>query len=546
MAESHLLSVLSTHSSSLSSDDISWAFTTPKTAAPVTDWVETYLKPSTLLSLEEHNIHTHLQKTGGLKRVPPSHFEPPDSEAHLRSRIDEINASSALLEQQTEQLRAQAATLAAQRSRRRAERERKKKLEAARKRKWHAERDEAVAARDDLLGIMREEVKDLHETVASAEQDIEEVERALESDDRVLSRLERLAGELVVAPASSVAENEHKNVEALVARLASLETKAVRKRLERVFLSYSRPGPNVTAEQEELQKEIDGLYKEIPAVARGTAYNEFLSPLLAAARKRGSANGENWALGGEYIVDVLSHLRKRLEAVQSLLTSCYDRDGAVMTLIATFDREAGSPPAEEKEKGRPVTPPSHHPQGQKRLGSPVRFADAPATKLGRIPFLTPLRRRGKAVDFSKSHFPELALLSHLGISLPSASSPSAAPVITTAFLGRQISAAAARIDAIGDLSFDNWEEARSEAARVARVLRESLWSGNEFELAQRGEGIMVVLRDEVRGGAMEVERGVREVGGVMGGLVGRVDEVEREHGDVVGGGKRAFVARWGR
>jgi hypothetical protein len=530
-AESHLLHTLSTHNIPLGTDDVSWAFQAAKTSEPVTAWVETYLRPSTVLSLEESSLLTHLNKTGAAKKPLPLALEPPETETELLSRIAELNASTALLREQSEQLRQQATTLSAQRSRRRAERERRRKLDAARKRKWAGELEELVAVRDELVVELREEVRDLLDTVADPVADTEEVEKALQSDDRVLARLERLAAELVVGEEE---EEPGRGIEPLVARLAALETKAVRKRLERVYLTYACPGTS-SGDTEE----IDGLYAEIPAVARGSVYNEFLAPLMAAANRAAKSRGENWRLGGEYIVDVLTHLRNRLLAMKSLLTSCHDRDGAVLTLVATIDREA-----EASIPSRPTTPPQ---QGQKRLGSPVRFADAPANKLGRsIPFLTPMRRRGNKPDFSKKDYPELALLSHLGILLPP-SSPGVPPVVTEQFLAQQIQAAAGRVEAVAEMALESWEQARSEGAAMTRVLREALWYGNEFEVPHRGEGLMVVVRKEVRDGGVQVEQGVKEVAAAMGRIVGRVEEVEREGGDAGGEGRKAeFVARWGR
>lgn len=51
--QSHLLSILESHHSSLGPDDVNWAFTNPKSAGPVADYSEKYLTPDTLLSFEE-------------------------------------------------------------------------------------------------------------------------------------------------------------------------------------------------------------------------------------------------------------------------------------------------------------------------------------------------------------------------------------------------------------------------------------------------------------------------------------------------------------
>lgn len=52
-ARSHLLGVLADHQVPLGDNDVSWAFSNPKSATPVVDWVERYLGKDTLVSLEE-------------------------------------------------------------------------------------------------------------------------------------------------------------------------------------------------------------------------------------------------------------------------------------------------------------------------------------------------------------------------------------------------------------------------------------------------------------------------------------------------------------
>jgi hypothetical protein len=97
------------------------------------------------------------------------------------------------------------------------------------------------------------------------------------------------------------------------------------------------------------------------------------------------------------------------------------------------------------------------------------------------------------------------------------------------------------------MPLEAWERARSEGAATIRILREALWYGNEFEVPHRGEGLMVVVRKEVRDGGVQVDNGVKEIAAAMGRIVARVEEVERDGGDAGGEGrKREFVARWGR
>jgi hypothetical protein len=118
-----------------------------------------------------------------------------------------------------------------------------------------------------------------------------------------------------------------------------------------------------------------------------------------------------------------------------------------------------------------------------------------------------------------------------------------APIIGEAFLSAQIAALAAKVDGAVELSTASWEAAAAEAATVVRVLEDALWAGNEYKEV----GEMAVVRREVIAGVDEVEKGVKVVAALMGRLVGKVDEVERERGDTGGDGRKAeFVGRWGR
>ncbi|KAF8527817.1 hypothetical protein BDD12DRAFT_870542 [Trichophaea hybrida] len=534
-AEPHLLSVLYSHASSLGPPDVSWAFSHAKTADPVTSYINTYLQDATLLTAEELAIETHLQKTGALQKLlkaPASPSSPVKTESTLVSETEELYASTRLLRQHTQELQQQTATLSGMRSRRRAERERKRKLEVGRRRKWAVEREELQQSFDDLVGMMNEEVTDLRETVYPHAKEVEEVEKVLESDDRVLSRLQQLAGGLVVG------EDEEMNevvgrVETLVEKLAQLETSAIRKRLDNVFLTYDSEDGEGDASLDALQREIDALYADIPTVARGAAYNQFLAPLVSKISSMRKQRGENWVVGGEYICAVLKHLRNRTVAMTSMLSSSHDRDTAVLTLIATISRESSA----ISSSPRPTTPPLQ-PQPLRRLGSPV--------KLGRVPHLTPSHRRARSsLDF-RGNYPELALLSHVGISLPPASPTRAgpvAPVINESFLSAQIAALATKVDGAAELSTSSWSAAASEAAAVVRVLEDALWAGNEYKEA----GEMAMVKRKVMARVDEVDKGVKVVAALMGRLVGKVDEVERERGDVGGDGrKEEFVGRWRR
>ncbi|KAI5781220.1 hypothetical protein EDC01DRAFT_779071 [Geopyxis carbonaria] len=566
-----LLAALASHPVGLDANDCSWAFQQPKTAGPVSAWASRYLTPSTLLTHEELTLLTHLQKTGALKKhIIASATSPPvlpHTESFLASETSALATSTEQLRAQTQQLLTQGRALEDMRARAKAERERRKKMEAQRRRKWTAEAEEAAAAVEELVGILNEEVADLRGTVMGTETDKVEVAREMERDDRVLARLERLAAELVVPDEKGGKEDEGvKRVRELVDKLSSLTQQAVRVRLDRIFLetlhTHAPSSPGLATPPEdltELQTEIDSLYAEIPAVAQNAADSEFLSPLLRFLAARRAQRGENYVLGGQYIRDVLSHLTSRSAAMASLLQSSQDRDSAVLSLLATIAREAvpAPTPASSANPSRPTTPPNA-PRGR-LLGSPAKFPP-PATpraispgKLGRIPFLTPARRRrGASIDhgLDKTTYPELALLSHLGVALPPPSPPAAVPVITDAAVASHVAAQTARVDQLANVA---WEDgAQAEAAQVMALLMAALVGGYGVGKSGeggvgKGEGAMALVDEGVRGKMEEVEGIVESLASATRALRSRVEAVARAGGDGEGEGVKAgFVARWGR
>jgi hypothetical protein len=543
--QSHLLDVLNSHNSNLGLDDISWVFEQPKTAVAVTAYINRNLTPATLLTLEEEAVYNHLTRCGAIKPLIP-HISP--SSPVLSD--DTLLRQTATLFEHTRQLREHSATLikqretiAVMRSRRRAEHDRRRKSEAARIRKWASERDEISAAVDDLIGILKEEVADLRETLTDQVRDADQIQAVLESDDRVLARLERLSEGLVVPEDDDDSGAEVARVQGLVEKLAVMEGAAIRSKLDRVFLENSTGvGEETETGQEELdglRAGIDSLYGDIPVVAQGAARAQFLTPLIASITTARMRRGDNWAIGGDYIITVLSHLRARNDAIASLLTSSHDRDSAVLSLISTIDRESISPlqPALFSVPSKPSTPRS----STTSVTSPGAAAGVGDTKPGRIPFLSPVpttpRRRGKSVDLLNSHtrdqYPELALLAHLGITPPLPPAPANPPsphIISNRFLVAQIATATERLGRVA-VAATEVDTNTDEAQGVVQVLQKALVCG-------RGEGGV---------GAEDVERGVKEVASVMGRLVWGVEELERTGGDV-GDLKRkaSFVHRWGR
>lgn len=367
-------------------------------------------------------------------------------------------------------------------------------------------------------------------------------------------------------------------------------------RLDRIFLeAFKRPGsqspetieghpadgapaengtagaPSAKSEIAEIQAEIDSLYPEIPGVVSMVLASRYLRPLhstLSASRRK---RGENWEVGGDYIRDVLAHLRNRTNATTELLQTALSRDHTILSIIATIEREA-SLPTQESEVEQSSTPPLAPTDAAAPRGGPSPTKGG----LGRVPFLTPARRRSTIPGFNAEEFPELAILSHLGVPLssfmpqtpsgystpasryaPATPTPAAParPPIPDSFLQQQIKARqnklATQTAAVETAVKALVQETSGEAWAVNKTLREGVMAENLYPPTatevEREQGAAALVAGEIRTGMGDVEKGVEEVAGKLERVVKKVDELERAGGDVGGMGvKKTFVERWGR
>ncbi|RPB14029.1 hypothetical protein P167DRAFT_564213 [Morchella conica CCBAS932] len=456
-AQSHLLHELKSHHIPLTSDDVSWAFSNPKTAAPVTDWVERYLSHDTLLSLEEAEIYNHLKKTGALtklqKQHPGLHTVRPRSEDELRAETERLSQSTELLRRQTAQLRRQGAAVGGMKTKLREEAGRGRSMEERRRRRWKAEMEGEQNAIDDLLGILREEVADFRRDGRASAVDVERVERMLQSDDRVLGRLGRLADGVIVSGDDEAGGNEVvERVTVLVKKLSTLSAAALKARLDRMFLEIVNPKNNTTTNPAdadaiaELKQDLGSLYSEIPSVAQMAAEQEYLRPVIKEVENGKKKASEGLQVGGAYICDVLAHLQKRNASAAQKLQRDLAKARAIAQIIATIEQESHSPLTKHSAAPPPPaanddTPP---PSSSARPATPVKNPHPHPFK--NMPIFTPPtrshRRRSGSLGGNAAiaataddELPELRMLTLLGVPVPSAPAQTASALFASPVKG---------------------------------------------------------------------------------------------------------------
>ncbi|KAH8150419.1 uncharacterized protein LAJ45_05631 [Morchella importuna] len=566
-AQSHLLHELKSHHIPLTSDDVSWAFSNPKTAAPVIDWVERYLSHDTLLSLEEAEIYNHLKKTGALTKLQKQH-------PGLHTVLDGAAAAA-------DGAAAQAGGGGGgMKTKLREEAGRGRSMEERRRRRWKAEMEGEQNAIDDLLGILREEVADFRRDGRASAVDVERVERMLQSDDRVLGRLGRLADGVIVSGDDEAGGNEVvERVTVLVKKLSTLSAAALKARLDRMFLEIVNPKNNTTTNPAdadaiaELKQDLGSLYSEIPSVAQMAAEQEYLRPVIKEVENGKKKASEGLQVGGAYICDVLAHLQKRNASAAQKLQRDLAKARAIAQIIATIEQESHSPLTKHSAAPPPPaanddTPP---PSSSARPATPVKNPHPHPFK--NMPIFTPPtrshRRRSGSLGGNAAtavtaddELPELRMLTLLGVPVPSAPAQTASALFASPVKGgspatssQEPPAAASKYTYLpthirqqstklqtqesADVSASS--EIRSavdEFWNVSRTAQQALVWANVFPPVGRRRGVMGFVAEELVEGLEGVERRVGGVAGRMGGLGRGLEELQRSGGDLVGGGGR--------
>lgn len=176
--------------------------------------------------------------------------------------------------------------------------------------------------------------------------------------------------------------------------------------------------------------------------------------------------------------------------------------------------------------------------------------------------------RGEAKN-GDDEFPELRMLTLLGVPVPSIPLPNTGvlfaspikggpvavstqewPVSKYRYLDTQVRKQSEKLQAQEqDMSGEAeiWG-AIDESWNIARITEDALTGVNMFPQLTRQRGYLSFISEELVVGIEEVEKKVNGVASRMGGLSRGLEELERMGGDLQGQGreKRAFVDRWGR
>ncbi|KAK4444344.1 hypothetical protein QBC34DRAFT_498362 [Podospora aff. communis PSN243] len=487
------------------------------------DWVSLHVAPDTLLSVDELNQYSALEKAGVAEKLLTASADmaavQPFAEHEIRNAIVELKRSTEAISKQTEALKQQHEAVNRLVNGRRKEVETRASLEASHWQTWDAKRR-------DLLQVVEELSQGLDSRIAELEQrgyggvaDVKQTADALfHSDDKLLSSLQKLGWELETED-----PEEQDNVVTLretCARLIKFTVETVRTKLDRIYLesldSSMRSGATRRVSADDvsaLQEELESLYAEILPVAQMSVEQQFLEPALknlAARRGQGLAKSEEAVTYMDdcldYLMDHTGELSRRVEAFQAYQTAAAAVvDVAKAELASTVDLPT-------KKERRPTVTASptrrRKSSGHGNAVSPVRARAQPG------------RRRSSGAGAIGDEPPLEELLRTLAITAPQDESEAADIEAQVRLLASTLAERRGKAEDVGRNVQQSFESAASsqiaDAKLAVQLVRDSILAESPF-------GEVRLVDPEIEGSlavlAQELENVNGKLEGVNAGLV---------------------------
>ncbi|KAK0639544.1 hypothetical protein B0T16DRAFT_423361 [Cercophora newfieldiana] len=502
------------------------------------DWVSLHVTPDTLLSIDELNQYSALEKAGIAGQLAASAdiaAVQPVAEQEIKDAIVELKRSTDAISKQTEALKQQHEAVNRLVSGHRKEVEMRASLESGHLQTWDAKRRYVLQAVEELSQSLDSRIAELEQRGYGGVADVKQTADALfHSDDKLLSSLQKLGWELETED-----PEEQDNVVTLretCARLIKFTVEGVRTKLDRIYLesldSSMRSGATRRVSADDvsaLQEELESLYAEILPVAQMSVEQQFLEPALknlAARRGQGIAKSKeavtymNDCL--DYLMDHTGELSRRVEAFQAYQT-------AAAAVIDVAKAELVTKVELPSIKDRPTAPASptrrRKSSGHGNAVSPVRAR----TQLG--------RRRSSGAGAIGDEPPLEELLRNLAINLPQDEPETTSIEAQVRLLASTLAERRAKAEDVGRNVQESVESAAStqvaDAKLAVQLVKDSILAESPFGQVRlvdpEIEGSLAVLSQELENVNGKLE-------GVNAGLVkARGTSAKRDE----------IISRWG-
>ncbi|THW81983.1 hypothetical protein D6D18_08558 [Aureobasidium pullulans] len=324
-ALNRLLAVLTERGIGLGYDELGWLFESPQYKDSMTSWVHESLSPATLLSLEEHDLHAHIQQTN-YKVTTTDGMPQPMQETDLENAINTLEASTAAIEKQTAILEAQRNALMKLQALNQepvstiSESDEKKSSQARTKTQLDLETDELTEVIQQRVGATKRHAESSLNLLKTSSQ------RQLDKDDRLLDGLQKVMFRL--APLES-SETKLPDFNLLSNALVKLEGKLIKDRTNATYiqtlnnLAGETDGiehdDNAQAAQEAyaLAEELESLITEVDSVLEMTISRRYRAPIVNALKlsdAQAQLEQQSWL---EYVVRTLHELAQKTEDLAS-------------------------------------------------------------------------------------------------------------------------------------------------------------------------------------------------------------------------------------
>ncbi|KAI9780043.1 MAG: hypothetical protein M1839_007025 [Geoglossum umbratile] len=416
----HMLAVLRERDIPLTRDDVKWAFQSPQTNTEVNSWVQQYLGPETLLSKEEVELYSKLERTGVVQKITTTHdlsVVKPVSDDEIRSAIEALEASTAAINKQNSTLKAQRESLEAVVAESHSAEATRNRQGDRRRRKFALEKQHVSVAMEGLSQNFTSQLSSVQQQVKAANSAlVPTVTELLKSDDRVFVRLEKLM--MDCAHSESADERIGVKSEKLSRGLTNLSAEIIRARLDRIYVQTGPTAPttnesiseqeNNKEEIEPLLEDLESLYSEIYSVAEMSVQNLFLKPTLGKIKEGDMHQRSIYEERVKYVSSTLEYLTEKLNTIRDHIQAHRSYREGVEHLSAAVKSELGDPVSQQTPSyGKP--------------GSPIRRR--PSATIAKSPAREKrAKRRVSGVFGEEEENPSQQVLKSLGISLRADSS----------------------------------------------------------------------------------------------------------------------------
>ncbi|MCJ1464254.1 hypothetical protein MMC07_002867 [Pseudocyphellaria aurata] len=363
-----LLDSIRSHEIALTEDDVGWAFKAKNTQDDVTNWVQQYLGKETLLSREEAELFSTLERNGAARRIAAGY----DLETVQSFSDEDIEAGLSSLEYLTSRITEQRAVMELQRAAlddfQASNRETKSQFKrtAGLRRKSHLqEKQNTDLAVEELLQTLIQNATLAQQELQACHNEYpNRIATSLRQDDNMFRKLDEISAATHLVDESEEYQNDR--LEKLCARLTASNVDEIRFRLDRTYLEAVQSSRNLNApissQTNELvssiKAELETLYPEINAVASMFIDRTFKAPLAKVIQQNMVQQEDqiNSVLHDtestlSYIQEKAAHAITRLLAHDSHLQFLNTIVNQVETMILERDRGAltvSSPAAEQQ------------------------------------------------------------------------------------------------------------------------------------------------------------------------------------------------------